>query len=243
MEALVALVVRQVRTTWSPAVIRVGVAVISAVGAGVTTGGGGGAGGGTGFFLQPATATRATSNATGTSKRFRMFKGLLLPQSQTVSSERSGLPFPYLHPRSTERKAASPVEWGAGVWNWHHLRSEKVLVKVETTSHCGHKPTPTCRSISTLQRKLCLIIGNATIIMHKTGNLHRHSNARMLVWPRMAHFQLQFGMKLFPMWVNCCCWVPSASIDQICVRPSISRSKTIWRPSGDHDGKSLLPEP
>jgi hypothetical protein len=73
--ALLASVVRQVRTTWSPAVTTVGVAVICAVGAGTTTGGGGAGGGGTGFFLQPATVTRAKSNATGTRMRLRVFNG------------------------------------------------------------------------------------------------------------------------------------------------------------------------
>jgi hypothetical protein len=36
---------------------------------------------------------------------------------------------------------------------------------------------------------------------------------------RVRHFQLQLGMELFPVCVSWCCWVPSASIDQICVCP------------------------
>jgi hypothetical protein len=88
--ALLASVVRQVRTTWSPAVISVGVAVICAVGAGTTIGGGGGGGGGTGFFLQPATVTNAKSNATGTRMRLRVFNAWLLPQIQSVSFEGIG---------------------------------------------------------------------------------------------------------------------------------------------------------
>jgi len=51
-----------------------------------------------------------------------------------------------------------------------------------------------------------------------------------------SHFQLQPGIKLLPVWVNCCCCVPSASIDQICVCPPICRSKTMCRPSGAHVG-------
>jgi hypothetical protein len=91
IDALLASVVRQVRTTWSPAVISVGVAVICAVGAGTTTGGGGGAGGGTGFFLQPATVTSAKSNATGTRMRLRVFNERLLPQIQKFRSRGLGI--------------------------------------------------------------------------------------------------------------------------------------------------------
>jgi hypothetical protein len=52
--------------------------VILAVGAGATTGGAVGAGGGVTFFLQPATAIKATSSATGTRIRLRRSNGLLL---------------------------------------------------------------------------------------------------------------------------------------------------------------------
>jgi hypothetical protein len=99
--ALLASVVRQVSTTWSPAETTVGVAVICAVGAGTTTGGGGAGGGGTTFFLQPATVTRAKSNATGTRMRLRVFNVWLLPQIQkllprdrTINNHPSGPQFP-----------------------------------------------------------------------------------------------------------------------------------------------------
>jgi len=72
--------VRQERTTWSPAEITDGVAVIWAVGAGpVDTGGAVEGAGGASFFLQPATATNATSKTAGIKMRMREFNGLLLP--------------------------------------------------------------------------------------------------------------------------------------------------------------------
>jgi hypothetical protein len=79
IETLVASTVRHVRTTWSPAEIDAGVAVICAVGGAVAGGavsvGIGGAGC---FFLQPATAMRAASTATGTRMRTNCFKTYLL---------------------------------------------------------------------------------------------------------------------------------------------------------------------
>ena len=35
----------------------------------------------------------------------------------------------------------------------------------------------------------------------------------------VPHFQLQFGCVLLPVKVNCFCWLPSASMDQICSPP------------------------
>jgi hypothetical protein len=80
IEIVVASAVRQEITTWSPAEITDGVAVIWAVGAGaVATGGAVTGAGGASFFLQPATATNATSNTAGIKMREREFNGLLLP--------------------------------------------------------------------------------------------------------------------------------------------------------------------
>jgi hypothetical protein len=45
--------------------------------------------------------------------------------------------------------------------------------------------------------------------------------------PWQCYFQLQLGMKLSPAVVSCCCWVPSASMDQISVRRPMRRSKTM----------------
>jgi uncharacterized RmlC-like cupin family protein len=58
-----------------------GEAEICAVGAGVTTAGAVAAGGGAFFFLQPATATKATSNTTGTRIRYRRSNGFLLQKT------------------------------------------------------------------------------------------------------------------------------------------------------------------
>jgi hypothetical protein len=81
IEMVVASDVRQERTTWSPAEITEGVAVICAVGAGAEEVGGAVIGaGGASFFLQPATATNATSKTAGTKIREREFNGLLLPK-------------------------------------------------------------------------------------------------------------------------------------------------------------------
>jgi hypothetical protein len=63
------------------------VAVICAVGAGMVTGGAVTAGGSGCFFLQPATATKATSRTTGTRMRLDPINGLLLPQFSSMSSE------------------------------------------------------------------------------------------------------------------------------------------------------------
>src|ERR1700678_4144896 len=81
MLTVVASAVRQERTTWSPAEMTEGVAVICAVGAGTEDGGGAVSAGSGGpcFFLQPATASNETSNTTGTKMRERTFNGLLLP--------------------------------------------------------------------------------------------------------------------------------------------------------------------
>ena len=75
METLVASVVRQVRTTWSPADMVEGVAVNCAVGAGMA-GGGAVSAGGSGFCLclQPAIATKAATQSTGTRERLNFFK-------------------------------------------------------------------------------------------------------------------------------------------------------------------------
>jgi hypothetical protein len=71
-------VVRQDNCTWSPAEITVGVAVSCAVGAAAVAGGAACGGGGNGFcFLQPETATKATSRKTGTKIRLRMFNVVL----------------------------------------------------------------------------------------------------------------------------------------------------------------------
>ena len=89
-----AFVVLQVSTTGSPAVITVGEAVIFAVGAGTTTGGAVGADGGAIFFLQPATATKATSSTTGTRIRLRRSNGLLLQKKHEHFHDNSTLPQP-----------------------------------------------------------------------------------------------------------------------------------------------------
>jgi galactokinase/mevalonate kinase-like predicted kinase len=81
IDTLVASVVRQVRTTWSPAEIDVGVAVSWAMGAAAEGGAVSGAGGGGGFFfLQPATASRTIIKTAGTRKRWRRFNSILLPK-------------------------------------------------------------------------------------------------------------------------------------------------------------------
>ena len=59
---------------------------------------------------------------------------------------------------------------------------------------------------------------------------------------RTGYFQLQLGMKFWPEVVSCLCWVPSESMDQIWALPPTVRSKTMWRLSGDQEGKSLLPD-
>ena len=75
----VAFVVRQLNCTWSPAEITVGVAVSCAVGAPTATGGASAGGGnGAAFFLQPATAIKATNKTIGTRIRLRWFNGMLL---------------------------------------------------------------------------------------------------------------------------------------------------------------------
>src|ERR1017187_6849181 len=81
IDTVVASAVRQDSTTWSPAEITDGVAVICAAGAGAVAAGGGAVSMGSGacFFLQPATATSATSRTTGIKMRERTFNGLLLP--------------------------------------------------------------------------------------------------------------------------------------------------------------------
>ena len=79
MEAVLALVLLQLSTTELPAVTTLGVAVICAVGAGVTTGGGGGGGGGGAtFFLQPTIENMTTAIAAGRRVRNRRSNGLLL---------------------------------------------------------------------------------------------------------------------------------------------------------------------
>jgi hypothetical protein len=76
MDTLLASVVCQLRTAWSPAEITVGATVICAVGAGTEAGGAVSAGGGGGdFFLQPATAIKETSNTAGIKMRERAFNG------------------------------------------------------------------------------------------------------------------------------------------------------------------------
>jgi len=93
IDVLVASVVCQLRVTWSPAVICEGVAVICAVGAGAD-GGAVTAGGGGCFFLQPATATKATSRTTGTRIRERRIKVWLLlrhPNNAAILSLGAGI--------------------------------------------------------------------------------------------------------------------------------------------------------
>jgi hypothetical protein len=77
---LSASVVRHESTTWSPAEIEVGVAVICAVGAGAVAAGAVSIGGGAGFsfFLHPDIAVRDATSKTGTSKREKYFKVHLL---------------------------------------------------------------------------------------------------------------------------------------------------------------------
>jgi hypothetical protein len=85
IETLVASVVRQLRTTWSPAEITAGVAVICAVGAAEATGGGAsGAGNGLLFLPQPATAVNAMSSAARTKIECCRFNGMLLPRVEKL---------------------------------------------------------------------------------------------------------------------------------------------------------------
>jgi len=42
---------------------------------------------------------------------------------------------------------------------------------------------------------------------------------RVSVVKRICYFQLQLGCEFWPVCVNWCCWVPSASMDQISVWP------------------------
>jgi hypothetical protein len=107
METLDASAVRQLRTTWSPAEMLLGVAVICATGAGAAAEVAAGAveavdGGGVGFLEQPAIATRATTRTTKLKARNCRFKGVLLrvnsetgfqhstPTHHFVSSRRCG---------------------------------------------------------------------------------------------------------------------------------------------------------
>ena len=84
IETVVASVVRQDRTTWSPAEMVVGVAEICAVGAGAAAGGAVSWGkGGACFFLQPAIVKRVTTSATGTKMRPNRFKTYLLLRAQS----------------------------------------------------------------------------------------------------------------------------------------------------------------
>ena len=85
METLVASAVRHVRTTWSPAEMTLGVAVIWATGdgAGAEAGPVEGAvdaedGGGAGFFEQPAIAIRERTSPTRRRAWNFRFKGVLL---------------------------------------------------------------------------------------------------------------------------------------------------------------------
>jgi hypothetical protein len=70
----------------------VGEAVIFAVGAGTTTGGAVGAGGVAIFFLQPATATKATSNTAGTRIRLRRPNELLLQKKREHFHDNLAIP-------------------------------------------------------------------------------------------------------------------------------------------------------
>ena len=178
-------------------------------------GGGGGGGGGTGFFLQPATVTNAKSNATGTRMRLRVFNGWLLPQIQKFLPRGSHRlqpwfqpPFPTVKNSTVAGAENEKMAWPVSLKKTLSSRPGKHLCIGARQSRCVVPTRP-------LQHKPCLIFGNASMIMQQTGKLHRHSRIGMLVWPSKAHFQLQFGMKLFPVWVSCCCCVPSASIDQI----------------------------
>ena len=116
------------------------------------------------------------------------------------------------------------------------LSKENVIVEAWKHFQRPDTATPAHRYALALQRKPCLVFGNASMIMQEAGNLHTESRAKMLVSPADTHFQLQFGIKLLPVWVSCCCCVPSASMDQTCVRPPISRWKTMCRPSGAQKG-------
>jgi hypothetical protein len=96
MDTLVASDVRHVSTTWSPAEITTGVAVICAVGAGafVLEAGAVSVAGGSGvFFLQPATETNATTRTKGVRMRLRSFNGILLPKIQNCHPSQAGLYF------------------------------------------------------------------------------------------------------------------------------------------------------
>src|ERR1700678_2515316 len=70
MEMLFASVVRQERTTWSPAVMLLGVAVSCAVGAGPVSGGAPPLVGDVVFLLQPAKPTTARSKTRQVRMRF-----------------------------------------------------------------------------------------------------------------------------------------------------------------------------
>jgi hypothetical protein len=107
--------------------------VICAVGAGTTTGGAVTGAGGAGFFLQPATATMATSRTKNTTKRLRRFTELLLPHFANVFQVIQHV-CPCFQPQlSTLQKYArrkqwhQPKQWDAIILAY--IPSENVIVK------------------------------------------------------------------------------------------------------------------
>jgi hypothetical protein len=79
IETDVASTVCQLRVTWSPELITLGVAFSVAVGAGAVAGGGAVSwASGAVFFLQPGSVVKTSSKAKGTRTDFRKFNGMLL---------------------------------------------------------------------------------------------------------------------------------------------------------------------
>jgi hypothetical protein len=85
----------------------------------MVTGGAVTAGGSGCFFLQPATATKATSRTTGTRMRLDPINGLLLPQFQAcLPSDLAILsPRPWIAPGSGELRQRSSTRPESTKWN------------------------------------------------------------------------------------------------------------------------------
>jgi hypothetical protein len=103
METLAASAVRQVRTTWSPAEMTLGVAVICATGAGAAAAVAAGAvdavdGGGAGFLEHPAIAIRATARTTELKARNCRFNGVLLGVNSETGFQKARRLFDCCHP-------------------------------------------------------------------------------------------------------------------------------------------------
>lgn len=82
METLVASVVRQLRVTWSPAEIALGVALIFAVGAGAVAAGAVSAGGGGGCFFATRNCDQRDKQHYRNDKAKALIQGVLLPKAK-----------------------------------------------------------------------------------------------------------------------------------------------------------------